>query len=537
MISSENGLTGSSASMHRSRTSHHVRPRRNQRLIIAIVLIALTLSACTSSPTRATNYPPLPTGSGSPVAPSASRPNIVFVLTDDLSWNLIKYMPHVKALEQQGMTFSNYTVTDSLCCPSRASIFSGKFPHSTHVLGNTAPTGGFAKFHKLGEEKSTFATSLYKAGYRTGFMGKYLNEYRPNPKRGTPAYRQGAWVPPGWTAWDAAGNGYPEYQYDITNGHSWLHYGSRRSDYLTSVLQERALRFIRQGAQSPRRPFMLEVATFAPHYPYTPAPQDVGTFPGIRAPHTPAYDQLPHPVPKWLRGLPPISAQDQRDIQHWWQLRVESVQSVDRMIGALEHTIAVTGQAHNTVFVFSSDNGYHLGEYRLRSGKETAFDTDIRVPLVVTGPGIAPGSVNPAMAENIDLRPTFAQLAGGANPPGVEGHSLVPLLHGQNEPWRRYALIEHRYDPHQQADPDKQDVLKSRVPPTYNAIRAQNFVYVRYADGDREYYNTLKDPYELHNLGPSLPKSRVAALDKIMNALIACHSGTQCWTAGVPSIG
>ena len=165
----------------------------------------------------------------------------------------------------------------------------------------------------------------------------------------------------------------------------------------------------------------------------------------------------------------------------------------------------MTGQAHNTVFVFSSDNGYHLGEYRLRSGKQTAFDTDIRVPLVVAGPGIPADTVNTDMAENIDLRPTFEQLGGATTPPGVEGPQPRPAAARAHVPWRTYALIEHHYDPRQYADPDKQDIFKSPVPPTYNAIRTRNFVYVRYIDGEREYYNLLKDPYELHNLGPSLP--------------------------------
>src|SRR5690242_16069017 len=226
MTGSESALTTSDVSRHRTRTCDHVRAHRFRLLISVLGLTAIALTACTSSP-KTTKYSPLPTGSGAPVPASATHPNIVYVLTDDLSWNLVKYMPHVRALQQQGMTFTNYTVTDSLCCPSRASIFSGKYPHSTHVIGNILPTGGFAKFHRLGEENSTFATSLYKAGYRTAFMGKYLNQYRPNPKPGNKAaYAKGAWVPPGWTTWDAAGNGYPEYQYDITSGHSWTHYGS-----------------------------------------------------------------------------------------------------------------------------------------------------------------------------------------------------------------------------------------------------------------------------------------------------------------------
>src|SRR3954469_12756975 len=117
------------------------------------------------------------------------RPNVVFVLTDDLSWNLIQYMPNVQAMQRQGMTFTNYFVTDSLCCPSRASIFTGRYPHNHGVLTNTSPTGGFRAF-RLGAESSTFATALQGGGYRTSMMGKYLNGYQAE-------YR----AAPGWSNW------------------------------------------------------------------------------------------------------------------------------------------------------------------------------------------------------------------------------------------------------------------------------------------------------------------------------------------------
>ena len=104
--------------------------------------------------------------------PGAQRPNIVFVLTDDLAWNLVRYMPHVVAMQHEGETFSNYFVTDSLCCPSRASILTGRFPHDTRVFDNSPPEGGYEDFHQRGEERQTFALALQRAGYRTAMMGK-----------------------------------------------------------------------------------------------------------------------------------------------------------------------------------------------------------------------------------------------------------------------------------------------------------------------------------------------------------------------------
>src|SRR5262249_55759592 len=139
--------------------------------------------------------------SGGATAPD-TRPNIVFVLTDDLDMSLVKYMPHVQQMEQQGVTFSNYFVTDSLCCPSRSSIFTGRSRHNPGVFTNSGRDGGWNAFHDRGEEDATFATSLHAAGYRTALMGKYLNEYPAKPQGpGLPPY-----VPPGWDEWDVAGN-------------------------------------------------------------------------------------------------------------------------------------------------------------------------------------------------------------------------------------------------------------------------------------------------------------------------------------------
>ena len=217
-----------------------------------------------------------------------------------------------------------------------------------------------------------------------------------------------------------------------------------------------------------------------------------------------------------------------------WDLRVESVQSVDRMIGDIEKTVAAAGQAQNTVYVFSSDNGYHMGEYTLGAGKQTAYDTDIRVPLVVAGPGVPADTRNADMVQNIDLRPTFEELAGASTPPGVDGRSLVPLLHGERLPWRSYALVEHSHPGYTPADPDRQSKVGGD-PPSYTAVRAENFVYVRYATGDREYYDLAKDPNELHDLGPTLSPRRIAHLDSVLDGLTACHGGEQCWRAGAPS--
>ena len=497
-------------------------------LVVALVVLVaaaaiVPLSTLTGSPVSA---PSIRKGTGA----SPTRPNIVYVLTDDLSDNLIPFMPHVLALERRGMTFTNFTVSDSLCCPSRSTIFTGDFPHNTHVFTNSPPLGGFDKFTAEGDDKSTFATSLSSVGYRTALMGKYLNHYIPEqPYFGTTGRFQTPYVPPGWSQWNAVdGGGYSEYGYTMAADHSYDFFGHRPSDYLTTVLQHRAVGFMRDSARA-RHPFLLEVATFAPHQPAVPAPGDVHTFQGLKAPRNPAFGHLPKNPPKWLAGHKRLTPAEIAGIDREFERRVESVQAVDRMVGALEREVAQLGQAANTIFVFNSDNGYHLGQYNLLGGKMTAFDTDVRVPLVVAGPGVPPGSVNNNVVENIDLRPTFDQLAGAPTPADVDGRSMVPLLHGQHIPWRNVALIEHHPD-HNPNDPDRQSFLAAD-PPSYKALRTKVFTYVHYVDGSHEYYDRVKDPNELDNIYASLSAKRKAALEAELQRMAHCRGAAQCWGA------
>jgi N-acetylglucosamine-6-sulfatase len=457
-----------------------------------------------------------------------SRPNIVFVLTDDLTRNLVPYMPHVLAMERAGMTFTNYTVTDSLCCPSRASIFTGMYPHDTHVWTNSGRRGGFEAFYRNAEQNNTFATAVSSVGYRTAMMGKFLNQYAPQAHMS----ESSPYVPPGWSEWDVAGGGgYREFGYALNENHVLRQYGSAPGDYLTTVLDGRAQQFIRSSTAA-GKPFLLEVATFAPHRPYVPAPADAHSFLHLKAPRTPAWNRLPTNAPLWLAKRKPLSRAEIASINDAFQKRVEDVQSVDRMIGDLEQTIAATGQSNNTIFVFSSDNGYHMGEYRLNPGKLTAFDTDIRVPLVVMGPGIPAGVRNPAVVQNVDLAPTFDALAGAPIPPNTDGRSIVALLHGQHpKNWPTLALIEHHGPDLNPADPDYPQ-RGSGNPPTYAAIRSPTFLYVRYHHGEREYYNLVRDPYELHNLAPRLTHRELQRLDAALAAFHACSGLASCQRAG-----
>ena len=444
------------------------------------------------------------------------RPNFVFVLTDDLSWNLVSHMPNLVALQQAGTTMSRYYVVDSLCCPSRSAIFTGQYPHDDGVFTNAGNDGGYFAFNQHGDQQKSFALALHKAGYRTALMGKYLNQYQP-------AYPE----PPGWDEWNAAGNAYGEFGYNLNQNGRRQHYGSAPQDYLTDVLATKANSFIDSSAAS-GRPFMLEVATFAPHAPYTPAPRYAHAAQQLVAPKTPAYNRLPANPPPWLKGHPPLSATDQANITDTFRKRVEDDLSVDDMIGGLENELRAKGLDRNTYFVFSSDNGFHLGEHRLSSGKQTAFETDISVPLIVSGPGVPAGRDVSQLTSSIDLAPTFETLAGLPVPAGVDGHSLAGLWHGQDPVgWRLAILIEHHGPDFSPDDPDRQ-TFKAGDPPSYEAVRTPTALYVRYAGGFQEYYDTATDPDELDNLaGKGVP----AVLRQALSALENCHGGAACWAA------
>jgi arylsulfatase A-like enzyme len=440
----------------------------------------------------------------------------VFVLTDDLSWNLVRHMPQVRALQKAGSTMSRYYVVDSLCCPSRAAIFTGEYPHDDGVFTNAGSDGGYRAYNRHGNPRKSFAVALQKSGYRTAMMGKYLNGYGPGDK-----------VPRGWDTWDVTDNGYPEFNYTLNQNDALQHYGHNAKSYLTDVLSAKAGSFIDSSAAS-GRPFMLEVATFAPHRPYTPAPRYRNAAAKVPYPKTKAYNRLPKNPPSWLAGRPRLTAADNQRITEVYRKRVEDDMAVDDLIGHLEDRLRADGVAGKTYFIFSSDNGYHMGEYRLMPGKQTAFDTDIHVPLIVTGPGVPAGRVIRQLASNIDLNPTFERLAGLTVPADVDGHSLVALWHGRHPAnWRRSILIEHHGPDHARGDPDRQSAA-SADPPSYEAVRTANALYVLYANGKQEYYDTARDPLELDNIAA---KGVPASIKKALKALENCHSGASCWAA------
>jgi N-acetylglucosamine-6-sulfatase len=318
--------------------------------------------------------------------------------------------------------------------------------------------------------------------------------------------------------------------------------GRRSDDYGVDVLSRDASAFI---ARARRRPFAIEAATFAPHRPYTPSPSNACDFPGLTAPRDPSFNANNVDPPSWLGYRRPLSPRRLSLIDDGFRLRAQSVEAVDALVARVERKLRAEHLMRHTYIVFSSDNGYHMGQHRLLWGKMTAFDSDIRVPLIVTGPGVPHGRIVHEVTQNTDLAPTFEQLAGAPVAPSVDGHSLVPLLHPRRRRalrWRTLALVEHRYDTDRN-DPDYEAGKLGGDPTTYRALRISaphlpgfrgrvEAVYVEYLDGEREYYDIARDPYEQRNIVGRLRPAQRHELHMLLGRLKRCHGTRACWRAG-----
>lgn len=427
---------------------------------LAVVQLGLRATEATYRPTR---------------AQVPSPPNVVLILTDDQRFDSLRVMPVVRRLLMaRGMTLRRAIVTNPLCCPSRATIFTGRYSHTTGVYRNSPPFGGWSTFEP--SESNTVATALHDAGYRTALIGKYMNGYRSASEH----------VPPGWDRWFAvAGNGayYGYTVYDNLRG--FLRFGFRPKDYSTDVFRKKAVSFLRNSPAG--TPVFLVLAPFAPHPLSKAAPRHEGRF--ARAPvrlgaAVNEADVSDKPAYIAARSTVEASLMRARTRDQW-----ESLLAVDEMVAKVMSTLAETGRAGNTLVVFTSDNGFLNGEHRWL-GKQVPYEGSIRVPMIVRLPGQIPANtVSGALVSNVDLAPTIADFAGTSM--SADGVSMRPLLTDRMNSVRDSVLLEH--------------VHQAESVPTYCGVRTATFTFVRYATGEEELYDLTNDPRQLENVAAARP--------------------------------
>ena len=448
-----------------------------------------------------------------------AKPNIVFIIADDMRKDDLKYMPKIRSvLKTKGMSFSNAFVSNALCCPSRATILRGQYAHNTGVWSNMAKTseGGWKAYRNKGNEKDNVATRLDAAGYRTGLFGKYFN-----------GYNQGnTYIPPGWDRWFGAG-AFRYFDYDANDQGTIRHFGTSDSDYVTDVVGGKAKTFISTSAAQ-GKPFFAYVAPIAPHEPATPAPRDRHSYDGLKVSRPPSFNEKDvSDKPTWIRSRPRLTPDKSAKIDKRHEGRAETLQSLDDMVAGIVRKLKDRGVMGNTYVFFTSDNGWAEGEHRRPGGKANPYEEDVRMPLLVRGPGVAAGSNTYKLALNTDYLPTFADLACTSSSPCdtqnwryvPDGRSLLPVLKGNATAWRSAVLLEGH-----------QGSWKHAVP-AYAGIRtvgAHERKYLEHETGERELYYLGSDPHELKNRYPATTPS--AGLVSRLQALKDCE-GEGCQAA------
>jgi N-acetylglucosamine-6-sulfatase len=418
-------------------------------------------------------------------AQSQQKPNIIYILTDDLDTYTLNQMETTRSLlADQGMTFTNATFSDPLCCPSRATMQRGQYPHNTGVRTNNPPNGGFQAFYALGRYESTYATWLDAAGYHTGYFGKYMNGYTGE---------FAGFVPPGWDRWFAANKGPMTKQFNSDGRTVTIRKGT-----FDQAVASKGLTFVENWAPS-KTPFMAAFNFYAPHGPAEhPASLD-DLYRRAQLPRDdPSFSEADvSDKPQWVQSFDQVDRTERRALTAFHRDRLRSVEYVDRAVARIVETVTRSGELENTYFVFWADNGYHLGQHRLQShtsgGKLSPYTHDVKLPMYVRGPGITAGSVSKEMVSNVDIAPTFADMGGASVPSFVDGRSMLPLAKGEEltTPWRNFAYSA--------AWPQLEGGVMAME--NWRQVRTTEYAYHYYPrTREEELYDLKADPYQLENL-------------------------------------
>jgi arylsulfatase A-like enzyme len=513
---------------------------------------------------------------GSMPTPKIPRPNLVFLLLDDLDAVVTRpfleeVMPYTMAVLAEGITFDNAFVPTSVCCPSRAALLSGRCGHNTNVLANGGSRGGWTQFRDEDATAGSVTNSetlpalLSSAGYETGLFGKYLNGYHGDEASGVLPP-----VPQGWSDWHAFADegsseikAYTGYGYTVANAEkdgpvTLEPRGRAEQDYVTDVLRDKVLGFLQRRDRT--RPFFTYIAPTAPHAPLPAAPRHEGQADAWRCETMPKAEARPNffadgasfdDKPGWLRQT--LDQRDTAGVRVFncadWKRRLGSLYAVDEMVRDVVEQLRAAGDWDNTLLVVMSDNGYNLGAHALVH-KMVPYEESIRVPLAVAG-GAALALRHRARetrwAVSLDVTATLLDYGGvaPAREP-LDGTSLRPLLASAAQPpasWRTAMPLE--YVGGYTIGTDVPATLGDGSPgfaldvPSYRGVRAslalggerRDWKYVQwFADEnftlltDEEVYDLTADPWELDNLLVTDPPRAQLALPQLRSALYTLQS-------------
>jgi N-acetylglucosamine-6-sulfatase len=450
-----------------------------------------------------------------PVA--AAKPNIVVLMTDDQTLDSMSVMPQTqRLLGKKGTTFTRNFVNYSLCCPSRATLYTGQYAHNHGVLGNGPPLGGYTRLDK----SNWLPLWLQAAGYRTMHVGKFLNGYG---RLSSPTE-----VPPGFDDWHGTVDPttYSFWNYTV-NENGVLHtYGAANEPefYSTDFFARRANELIAAAAPSDQ-PFFMSVAFLAPHAGQpvepgdpagqptpAPAPRHVNAFSTVGLPRPASFNEADMTdKPAAMQRRPLLTPERTAAIQESYQQRLESLLAVDEAVGSIVGGLDAAGELDDTLILFTSDNGFFHGEHRVPQGKILAYEPSIRLPLIMRGPGVPEDERQSQLVTNADLAPTILDAADAKAGRVQDGRSLFGLLDDPGVQWGRELLIEGG---------NNQGL-------TFTALRNYRWKYIEHRNGELELYDLERDPDELTNVAadPALGLLRTAMAARLA-ALRVCAGGS-----------
>jgi N-acetylglucosamine-6-sulfatase len=461
----------------------------------------------------------------------AAKPNLLVVMTDDMTRTDLTAMPNVKRLlAGQGTTFTDAITTFPLCCPARASFLTGQHAHNHGVDGNFAPEG----YAALKDREHTLPVWLQRAGYSTALVGKYLNGYGATNARE---------VPPGYDEWHGALDlsAYDYFNYTINENGKLRTWGSERyaqslyrlaqaierqqinsigdfvrilgelfqpgffgtaraQDYTVDVTAKITDGIVRSGARSDK-PWFVWWAPAAPHREDVnsqrgaqwadprPAPRHRSRMSSYALARTPSFDEADMAdKPALLRALPRFTDADVARLTRNHQGRMAALQAVDEGVARLVRTLRATKQLDDTVIVFTSDNGWVEGQHRIAGDKFVPYEASLQIPLVVRGPGVRRGRKVGTQVSNVDLTATLLDLAGGrAHGRTLDGRSILRRLPERAMPIEATGkLFAAEGFPQEYDQP-------------YTGVRTKTRKYVKWASGEEELYDLEHDPDELHS--------------------------------------
>ncbi|KAH0529504.1 hypothetical protein TsFJ059_004240 [Trichoderma semiorbis] len=491
-----------------------------------------------------------------------SRPNIVFILTDDQDNHMgsLQHMPSLqKHLVHQGTTFERHYCSTAICCPSRVSLWTGQLAHNTNVTNVNPPWGGYPKFVQNGYNDHHLALWLQQSGYSTYYVGKLFNAHT--------IYNYDSPHVSGYTQSNFFLDPFTYQYYNVSTTKNGAPPTNPVGKYSTDIVAESANEFLDHALQDDS-PFFITLAPIAPHAlvgegslggfdPPQVAERHEGLFPEYKIPRTPNFNPDSPSGVSWVSKLPKLNNTIIDYNDEYQRRRLRSLQAVDEIVESVVDRLEQAGVLEDTFIFYTSDNGYHIGQHRLHPGKTCGFETDINVPLVVRGPGIPAQRITQVPSSHTDLAPTILQIAGieigdkkfDGTPIDIYGKDTESRSeHAAVEFWG-FGLAESLFG-------------RENGPPiylnnTYKGLRIEaesyGFYYSVWCSNEKELYDMKADPGQLHNLlsskenhidatiaiaGNQWPLEKIAnRLDALMMVLKSCkqQSCAHPWKSLHPS--